>query len=543
MFCNFRPIVLLCCGLYAVVIFGMVGACSPEHYKADADKEVYNIIDNKWQDSFGRKANYTISDVPPAPNDIQIEKEIPPSGVLSLAQAVATATAHNREYQKQKEDLYLAALDLTLERHNFARRWFGTIDAEYTKYTDQSGNNDEENITVNKEGTKLGFSQLLADGAIVSANIAIDWVRFLTGDPRTSLGSVLSASITQPLLRGAGRKIAQENLTQAERNALYQIRFFNRFREEFVVDVVAVYYGVLQRRDAVTNAENDYKRRIETKEMLEMKADAGRINRFQVDQAEQDVLRARDNYVRAQQRYEQLLDEFKLRLALPTDANIQLDQNELKALEKIGIDEPNYTADAAIETALVQRLDLVNSMDKIDDAARKIIVAADALRAGLNITGGLNIDSTEKTDFDRLRFHEGTYTLGLSGDLPLDRKAQRNAYREALISLEQNQRQYDNDRDKVKLEVRDAYRKLQEAAERYRIQKTSLQLAEKRVESTALLLEAGRAITRDWLEAQDALVEAQNNLTDALVAHAIAKLSFFRDVGILQVKPDGMWVQ
>lgn len=543
MFHNFRPIVLICCGLYAAVIFGLAGACSPEHYKADADKEVYNIIDNKWHDSFGQKANYTISDVPPAPNDIKIEKEIPPSDVLTLAQAVAVATAHNRDYQTQKENLYLAALDLTLERYNFARRWFGTIDAQYTKFTDQSGDNDEEIVAISEQGTQVGFSQLLADGAIVSANIAIDWVRFLTGDPRTSLGSVLSAGITQPLLRGAGRKIAQENLTQAERNALYQIRSFNRFREEFVVDIVTVYYSVLQRRDAVTNAENDYKRRIETKEMLEMKADAGRINRFQVDQAEQDVLRARDNYVRAQQRYEQLLDDFKISLALPTDANIQLDQNELKALEEIGIDEPDYTEDAAIETALMQRLDLANSMDRVDDAARKIIVAADALRAGLDITAGLNVDSTEKTDLDRLRFHEGTYSLGLSGDLPLDTKAQRNAYRQTLINLEQSQRRYDNDRDVVKFEVRDAYRRLLEAAERYRIQKTSLQLAEKRVESTALLLEAGRAITRDWLEAQDALIEAQNNLTDALVAHAIAKLSFFRDVGVLQVKPDGMWVQ
>jgi len=27
------------------------------------------------------------------------------------------------------------------------------------------------------------------------------------------------------------------------------------------------------------------------------------------------------------------------------------------------------------------------------------------------------------------------------------------------------------------------------------------------------------------------------------VAHTIAKLSFFRDVGVLQVKPDGMWEQ
>jgi hypothetical protein len=48
---------------------------------------------------------------------------------------------------------------------------------------------------------------------------------------------------------------------------------------------------------------------------------------------------------------------------------------------------------------------------------------------------------------------------------------------------------------------------------------------------------------RILLESEDALVEAQNNVTAALVDHAIAKLSFFRDVGILQIMPDGMWEQ
>jgi outer membrane protein TolC len=112
-----------------------------------------------------------------------------------------------------------------------------------------------------------------------------------------------------------------------------------------------------------------------------------------------------------------------------------------------------------------------------------------------------------------------------------------------LIELERQQRQYENDSDTVKLEVRQAYRNLEQAAESYRIQKNSLDLAQKRVESTTLLLEAGRLTTRDLLDSQDALLLTQNNLTDALVSHAIAKLSFFQDIGILQVRPDGMWVQ
>jgi len=43
------------------------------------------------------------------------------------------ATAYNRDYQKQKEDLYLKSLDLTFERHQFAMQWFGTFDPRYTR--------------------------------------------------------------------------------------------------------------------------------------------------------------------------------------------------------------------------------------------------------------------------------------------------------------------------------------------------------------------------------------------------------------------------
>jgi len=518
----------VCC---AAVISAMTGGCAPSRYKAEADTEVYQIIDSKWREGFGTRVNYRIPDGPSSPNDVQIQQEVS-SDVLSLAEAVALATANGRDYQQRKEQLYLTVLDLTLVRHRFARQWFGTVDARY------ANERDAESVS---GGGALGFNQTLAEGASISAALALDWVRFLTGDPDTSLGSVLTASFAQPLLRGRGRRIAQEDLTQAERDTLYEIRSFNRFRETYVVSIANDYYRAVQLRDVVANARNDYERRVQSKERLEMEAEAGRRPSFEVDQAVQDVLRAQDNVVAAEERYALALDAFKIRLALPTDAEVELDPNELEALRRMEVIEPDYTLDAAIETALSRRLDLANSADGVEDAARKVMVAADGLGAELNLVGGTTIGSTPKTGFTRLEFDQGSYRLGLEGALPLDRKAERNAYRESLIVLEQQGRAHENDVDTVKLDVREAYRQLQLQAESYRIQKNSLALAEKRVESTSLLLQAGRVTTRDLLESQDALLQAQNDLTGALVAHTIAKLNFFRDIGLLRVRPDGMW--
>ncbi len=65
----------------------------------------------------------------------------------------------------------------------------------------------------------------------------------------------------------------------------------------------------------------------------------------------------------------------------------------------LGVGELGYTPNAAIETSLLQRLDLATSMDKIDDALRKVMVAADSLGAELNLIGSVNAGSKGKTDF------------------------------------------------------------------------------------------------------------------------------------------------
>ena len=540
MYGKFQPLTLLFLVLGFVVISGFTGGCSPEQYKADADKEVYKIIDDKWQDDFGVKANYIISDsnAVSSPIDIPVEKVIPPSGVISLSEAVAIATKYNRTYKTRKETLYRSALGLTDERYKYALKWFGTIDGTYT---DDKSNGDDVTIQTSTETSKRG---LFLDGLVYNAGIAVDWLRFLTGDPQTSLASILSGDVTIPLLGSGAGKVAQENLTQAERSVLYQIRTFNRYRKQFVVDIVDQYYNILERKDNVINAKNNYLSLVESKKRLEIQVDAGQAKPFEVDEADQKLLNAENSWVRAQQTYEGLLDQFKVTLTLPTDADIVLDPNELKALVDIGISQVDYTPEMAIETARKWRLDLANSADAVEDAERRLVLAAEGLGVQLDLwgdTGTTGIQSEPETRVGRLQFHESTYRLGFAADLPFDRVSERNAYREALITLEQQLREYENDQDSIELNMRSALRDLKAKAEQYRIQQMALVLAQKRLDTQKLLISIGQGEVRLLLDAQSALLEAQNSVTSALVAHAVAKMGFYRDVGILQVKPDGMW--
>ena len=73
------------------------------------------------------------------------------------------------------------------------------------------------------------------------------------------------------------------------------------------------------------------------------------------------------------------------------------------------------------------------------------------------------------------------------------------------------------------------------------VQSFSVQLAQRRVRSTDMLLQAGRAELRDVLDAQSALTSAQNSLYSAAVSYRINELELQRDLGVLQVSADGLW--
>jgi outer membrane protein TolC len=512
-------------GVLCFAMAMMTGCFTPKQYAEQADADTYGIIAEKWDPKIGEKIDCTLEgpDAPKAP---------PVTGRVTLKHAVTVATRRNRGYQRQKEQLYSQALALTLERHRFARQWLGTIGGDYKREAGDESVGGTAAVAVN---------QALADGAQISVNIATHWLEFLTGDSRSSLTTVLGASVTQPLLRGFGRKVVQEGLTQSERDALYQIRSFNRFRKTFVVSIVTDYYGVLQALDRVENDRLNHENLLASQRRVEMMADTGRVPRFQAGEVRQSVLQSQDRYNRSLEVYKSLLDQFKIRLALPADADITLDGAELKALETRGVVEPKVVLASAVAAGLKLRLDLANTRDEVDDADRKVVVAADALRAELNLTARAEIPSSDSRDFTRMKWHKGRYGLGLEADLPLDRKSERNVYRRSIIRLVESKRKYDENVDEVRLDVRQAHRDLLKAHKSYKIQQDSLKLAEKRVDMQLILLQEGRATTRNYLDAQEDLVQAQNAKTAALVEFTLASLRFYRDIGLLSIRPDGMW--
>lgn len=527
------------CAFWIIVAVTLLAGCSAAHYKESADKEVYEIIRKKRMAELGIDRPFSIEQenanpllgLPLVEPEPFADIKPPPAIALSLPQALGIAAKNSRDYQSQKESVYLEALNLTLARYQWGPIFGADASTEYRKTK-----GDE---TVGGD-VGLSLSRLFADGTSLGVDLSTDLLMHLVQNPREAASSLITVALTKPLWRGASKRIAQENLLQSERDVVYTIRSFARFRKTFAVSIATSYYRVLQQRDSVLNAWSNYENLILARERTKMMAAAGRLPKFQVDQAEQDELSAKDGYVRSVQRYYQLLDQFKIELALPTDAAVMLDPNELELLQGLGIIHPDVSAEQAVELALEARLDLANDRDRVADYGRKVVVAKNGLSPDVDLVLTASAP-TAKNRPGNFRTDFGTYTAGLNVDLPLDRRTERNTYRRALITLGRGKRDATLKEDRVKLDVRDAWRGLQEAKASYKIQDSSLTLAEGRVESTTLLLQFGRASTRDLLESQAALLRAQNAVTRTLIDHTLARLRFWRDIGILEVNENGLW--
>lgn len=542
--------------LLSLAILLAAAGCDSAKYHRKADEEVYRLIRQKQQTAMNEAAGFTVDrprdtlrarllgaqgEARESPSETgrmtrtTLGPAVAPELALSLRDALEAAAENSREYQTEREDVYLAALDLTLERHQFSNRFTALLSGRLAQ--------DRKDVASAEIGGEGSVSRRLASGGQVVASLGVAAARALAGGTASEVLSTLDIEIVQPLLRGAGRKVALEGLVQAERNAIYAVQSFARFQKTFAVGVISDYYSVLELREIVENEGKNSQNLRASRERAEALYQAGRMPEIQVGQTRQNELRARNRWINAQQQYQTALDRFKITLGLPTDVSAELDARELNRIREAGLAGLIPDVESAIWKALDARLDLLVVRGREEDAERKVRVAADGLRADLNLTLTSGVESDRPNHFTELRFDRGRYAGGFDLGLPLDRKAERNLYREAEINFERSRRAVDQTEDQVKFEVRQAVRQLARARDSYGIQQTALEEARRRVEGANLLLEAGRAQTRDLLEAQDALVDAQNGVTRALVDYEIARLEFLRDTEELDLDAPAMGLE
>ncbi len=448
---------------------------------------------------------------------------------ISLAEAFAIAQRDAREYRTAEEDFLLASISLLIERHLFDPRLFND-----TSVTINSNGSDGRFDSALRVINTLRLSKQLPYGGQVEAR----WVWNAAEQLRSSVegqyvqSSELIFSGNIPLLRGAGH-IAQESLIQSERSLVYSARDYERFRRTFYVSIAVDYFQLLQTLDEIRNQISQLRSlRLFEQQRRELYL-AGRISEFDVNDAANRVLTAESSLASRRESYALSLDRFKIRLGIPVTDPLQLQG------VKFLLDPPSATLEQATESALMYRLDLQTSADRVLDSSRSLDNAKNQLLPELNIGGSIGLPTDPDTNEGGAAFDpdEANLSANMALSLPLDRRIERLRMRQSQIRVQRAQRGYERDRDQVILEVRQRLRNIDLARFRLELAHRQVEINERRQREQRI--KADEVDTNRRLDTEADLLNSKNARDQAATDLRIAILNYLLSAGRLRVDPTG----
>lgn len=284
---------------------------------------------------------------------------------INLDQALELAMINSREYQAQREILYLAALPVTTELFNFMPQFLATQEAIRQWSAKESAIGPTNQWELNSVG---GVSQQFWTGAALLLRLANQTVVDVSSNKGPTIStSNLVVDLSQPLLRGGGQAVALEPLTQAERDLLYEVRRYARYNKEFFTQIaggpgsgapggasslvlsstnalnagtiravspVVGYLPTVLRKLSIELQQRNVDDLVELLQFYREYAKGGGISPLQVDQVEQQMLDARTQLLSQQVIYLDSIEQFNIQMGLPTDLPLELDDNALEKLRE-----------------------------------------------------------------------------------------------------------------------------------------------------------------------------------------------------------------
>ncbi|MGB7346048.1 MAG: TolC family protein [Pirellulaceae bacterium] len=350
---------------------------------------------------------------------------------LDADSALRLAYIHSPQHQRVLETLYLTSLDVTGERFRLDTQFFGGNGITYSHdgtvvpasiafnpavgQYEVTGPFDVAERNRMSVGTDLEARKRLATAGELLVGFANSFAFEFTGGDVSLASSLANFSFIQPLLRGAGRDIALEQLTLTERRLLANLRSYSQFRQGFYTQIligelgvsspqraggsttlqsfsgvggVNGYLGLLQQAQQIRNTQDNLRLQLRTRERLEALYDNELIDIVQVDQFRQNIEVTRANLLDQTNALKLAVDNYKTGiLGLPADLPVDVDEELVEGFQLIPI-ESNPILESLFE--LQDRIGEIGELTDLDTRVR-------ALSARIESISDQEVDEADRT--------------------------------------------------------------------------------------------------------------------------------------------------
>ncbi len=453
---------------------------------------------------------------------------------LTIEECRASALAHNLDLKVALVEPAISAQTLGAEEAKFESTF--TTRALWQE-TDAPTSSDLSSAQAQFGQIEPGVRIPLREGG--TFDVALPMSRSKNNNSFTTLNpayeSDLVFSLSQPLLRGAGRRANQASIRIASYN---QQADESRTKLEVIRQLAAVdrsYWQLFEAGRALDVTQQQYELAQAQLQRAERRVNAGQVGEIELTRAQAGLAERLDGIIQAQNLVLQRQRELKRIMNMP---DLPIDSATLVRTST----QPD-PVEYLIDRDRMCRSALDNRMELLELELR---LAADAATIDLENNRALplfTMDYTYRINGLGSRYKESVrvmsenqfedWTLGLNAEIPLGNEAARSRIREAILRRIQRLNTKEARSLSIRQEVLDAVDNIEQNWQRILAARQSVILNTRLLQAEQRQFDVGASTSTDVLDAATNLAQAQLDEIRALTAYQIAQVDLAFSTGTL----------
>lgn len=441
---------------------------------------------------------------------------------LSLVEAIQLALEHNLGLQVQRVSEAKALLDPIISEAAFDPLFstgFTLSDSETTSTSIIDGAAVGETSKRSNDSYFLGLSGLMRYGTTWQFRLSGDRSETSADNPFFSplnYRSGYQLSLSQPLLKGAGRSITETSLRVALRNAESSKLATVRAMETTVANIENSYWDLVYARQNVEVQRSGLQEAQELLDLNRRRLEVELGTRLDVISAEANVETQKSSIIAALNNLRDLQDVLLDSINAPQfrrEGDISTMLKDVEVIPTTPLDQAQFSPnlEEVVKEALTTRLELLQQDLQIASSEDILRLREDEMRPSLNFSGSFNQpgNGLELGESWSNIGDDFSWSAGLNLEIPLGQRSARNRQLQASEDLRLAQLGRTQQSHIIVLEVTRAVRELDSARQAVGTTQAATRLRREELDGETRRLEVGVSTAYQVLQVQNSLLTAQ----------------------------------